>query len=212
MEHERSPIVFDFDGTLADSLAVSLAILYELTHRQPLPKEDMSQLRGMGAIRLLHQLRVPLWRSLFLAARARKQMDTYMKKMELVPGMEKAVHALARQHKLFILTSNNVTNVQAFLEHYGLTEHFADIVGMARPWRKERALQQLAAAHGLHAADVWYVGDRAWDVRAAHRAGMKAAAVTWGFSNVHVLKDSRPDALVFMPDELIELFSKQYDT
>lgn len=207
MRVKQEVVIFDFDGTVADSLMASLAVLYEVTHGAPLPKEDISRLRGMTIIRVLHELKVPLWRAVFLLRRARARFLYHMDQVALVPGMDNIVRSLAEQHKLFILSSNNEANVRLFLKRVGLETCFAQIYGNAKPWQKKRALRKLLRVEHLIPRDAWYVGDQIWDIRAAHAVSMRAVAVTWGFSNLRVLKSSRPDALVFTPDELLRCFT-----
>ena len=45
-------------------------------------------------------------------------------------------------------------------------------------------------------ADTWFVGDSVMDVQTAHAAGVRCAAVTWGFQDVHRLAAEHPAALV----------------
>ena len=207
MDEEQAVVIFDFDGTIADSLQASLAVFYEVTHRTPLPREDVSRLRGLTAVRLLHELNIPVWRALFLARKARLKFATHVDEIDLIPGMDVAIRTLAKRYKLFVLTSNNEANVRRFLRRFELEAYFAAVYGGAKPWRKEKVLRRLMRHEGIDAPAAWYVGDGAWDVRAAHAAGLKAVAVTWGFSNLHVLKKSAPEALVFTADELIRCFS-----
>jgi phosphoglycolate phosphatase-like HAD superfamily hydrolase len=47
-----------------------------------------------------------------------------------------------------------------------------------------------------------YVGDEIRDVHAAQAAGVPVVAVTWGYNNVHVLTESKPDKIVFDPSEI----------
>lgn len=207
MSEDQTVVVFDFDGTIADSLMASLAVMYEVTHRTPLPKEDISRLRGMSAYRIMHELHVPMWRALFLLRKARSNFSLYIDEVALVTGMDEIIHSLSNQHKLFILSSNNEANVRLFLKKVGLETCFAQIYGGARPWNKGRALRRLARAEGFDVRQAWYVGDGVWDVRAAHAVGMRVVAVGWGFSNIHVLKSSQPDKLVITPEELLRCFA-----
>jgi phosphoglycolate phosphatase-like HAD superfamily hydrolase len=92
------------------------------------------------------------------------------------------------------------------LERNGIAEVFCGVYGGVQPWMKGRALKKIRRKLKLDAGETWYVGDGYLDVKAAHRAGMKAMAVTWGYSNLHVLESCRPEALVFTSDELLAHF------
>ena len=212
METDTRPaIIFDFDGTLADSLYATLSTLYHLIHREPLPMEDISQLRGMTMIQVLHKLKVPLWRALFLKESVHNEMRDRMDDIALIPGMDELVRALAKDYRLFVASSNDVANVQIFLQRFNIKSSFEGVYGDANPMFKARVLRRIIRDNHLVPKRTWYVGDQAWDISAAHRAGMRAAAVAWGFSNLHVLKTRKPDALAFSPDELARALTATVD-
>lgn len=204
-------IIFDFDGTLADSLYATLSTLYQLIHRQALPMEDISRLRGMTMIQVLHQLKVPLWRALFLKEKVHAAMRDRMDGIALIPGIDELVRQLAETHQLFVASSNDAANVQIFLQRFNIKSYFVGVYGDANPLFKARLLRRIVRDNQLDPRRTWYVGDQAWDITAAHRAGMRAAAVAWGFSNLHVLKGRKPDVLAFGPDELKRAFAQSTD-
>ena len=207
----RPAIIFDFDGTLVDSLYTTLTVLYELIHRQALPMEDISRLRGMSMTQVLRQLKVPLWRALFLRDKVHAAMRDRMDGIALIPGMDELVHELAGTHRLFVASSNDAANVQIFLQRFNLKATFEGVYGGANPLLKARLLRRIIRDNKLDARSAWYIGDQSWDITAAHRAGMRAAAVAWGFSNLHVLKARKPDTLAFSPDELARALTATTD-
>ena len=50
-----------------------------------------------------------------------------------------------------------------------------------------------------------YVGDEVRDIEAARKAGVAAAAVTWGFHAETLLTANHPDHLITEPRQLVEL-------
>lgn len=203
--NDGSVVIFDFDGTIADSLLAMLNILYSLVHHEALPKEDISELRGMGFPRVLFRLRIPPWRAMWLLRQARLKLARDIANLELVPGIDIAIKELARDNQLFVVSANNEPNIRAFLKRYGLEQYFIGVVGGVNPFDKALALRKLIGKYGLNPERAWYVGDRVWDIRSARRAGLRSVAVSWGYSNIHVLKRGRPDALVFDADELVDV-------
>ncbi len=197
-------IIFDFDGTLADSLYATLRVLYELIHREPLPPEDVSRLRGMTLVQVLRQLKIAPWRALFMKEKVHNAMRDRMDDVALIPGVDEMIKALSADYQLFIASSNDAANVQIFLQRFELKRYFTGVYGDANPLRKARLLRKVIAENSLDSKRTWYVGDQPWDMRAAHRAHVHAAAVAWGFSNLHVLKATRPEVLAFSPGELVE--------
>jgi len=207
--NDETAIIFDFDGTIADSFLITLKVLYGLRHSEPLPDEDISRLRGMNVAELLYELHVPWWRAFFIIRRIRHMMRSHMREITLVPGMNEALHDLQKRHKLFILSANSSTNIRAFLHRFELESYFADVYGEANPFSKKHKLAEIIQHNRLLSARTWYVGDETEDIDAARHVGINAVAVTWGYSNLHMLKSHHPNALVFNPDELRSLFSPQ---
>ena len=207
-DQQKAAILFDFDGTLADSLYVTLKTLYELIHREPLPAEDISRLRGMTMTQVLHELKIPFWRALFLKKKVYNAMRDRMDNVALIPGVDEMIKALAREYRLFIVSSNDAPNVLIFLQRFRLKEYFAGVYGDANPLRKAKLLRKVLKENSIRTQDSWYVGDQVWDVTAAHHAGLRAAAVAWGFSNLHLMRSRRPELLAFSPDELVQYFAQ----
>ncbi len=204
----KPAIIFDFDGTLADSLYVMLRSLYWIIHHAQLPPEDISRLRGMTIVQVLRELKIPLWRALFLFRSVHNSMRDQMDSVALVPGVDEMIRSLAQTHQLFIASSNDEPNMLIFLQRFRLKSYFAKVYGGANPMHKAHILRKVIHENGLDARHTWYVGDQSWDIAAAHRAGLRAAAVAWGFSNLHVMQSRHPEVLVFSPDELTQYFSK----
>jgi phosphoglycolate phosphatase len=63
----------------------------------------------------------------------------------------------------------------------------------------------MVSNHGLDRNHVLYIGDETRDIEAAHKAGVRVAAVTWGYNNAEMLKRFSPDYLVSRPHELLSL-------
>lgn len=202
-----SVVIFDFDGTLADSFLVALNAFCEVTRREPMPREDISRLRGMGVRQLLHELRIPPWKVPFLAWRVRGVMQTQVKRIDLVPGLADVVRKLSKKHQLFVLSSNSTESIRYVLQRFGIADCFAGIYGGAQPLRKHRALRKLLRDKHLPASNVWYVGDTTGDIEAAHYVGVNSVAVSWGYNNIAALERHHPEVLVFTPEELVAHFT-----
>jgi len=196
-------VIFDFDGTLADSFAVALEVFYELMQRDAFEAEDLMRLRGLTLRQLSKELKIPMYKVPFLLVRGRRAMFERMPEVRLVEGMANVVRVLRKTHKLFVLSSNSPANIRAVLNEYGLADSFTAVYGDVSLLKKRQKLRQIVRQHGLKTAETWYVGDEARDIQAAKRAGLRMVAVSWGFNNIHVLASHEPTALVFTPDEII---------
>ncbi|CAN5350770.1 HAD family hydrolase [soil metagenome] len=207
MEHDTRPaIIFDFDGTIADSFPVALNIFHVLTRTSMVSDSDMKRLRGMTLIQIAKEFRIPLYSVPFLLFRGRAMMRKRMQEVELIRGIEQTIRDLSKTHKLFILSSNSSSNVRALLDRYELAGNFIAIYGSVRLLGKAKKLAKIIRRFKLEQSTTWYVGDEVRDVDAAKQAGINVAAVSWGYNNTEMLMRHQPTVLVGTVDELASCF------
>src|SRR5882757_51124 len=110
-------IIFDFDGTIADSLMVVLGIIHELTgHDMPQTAEEVERLRSMTLLQAAREANVRVGKVPFMVARGRRLMRTRMEDITAFKGIPEAITELhAQGHGLYIMSSNSVQNIEQFL-------------------------------------------------------------------------------------------------
>ena len=201
----RPLVVFDFDGTVADSFAESLAAYNRVAPRLRLrcvAPAEVPELRRLGAGQLLGALGIPMWKLPRLMIAVRADLMDHFDCVAPVPGIGPALRELAKTPlRLAIVTSNSKANVLAFLARHDL-EVFGTVVAGTSVFGKAARLRRLLKAAGTDADSSVYVGDTTPDVRAAREAGATAVAVTWGFTAREPLATESPDSLLESPAEL----------
>jgi phosphoglycolate phosphatase-like HAD superfamily hydrolase len=196
-------VIFDFDGTLADTFRVGLDIFYKLTKRGKIPKGEMDRLRGMNFRHAVGELKIPVWKAPVLLFRGRRELRRRIGEVELFYGVPELIQQLSEQgYELHIISLNSSRNIRKLLEMHGLDGYFTSIRGNVRFWGKASVAKSLLNRYGHDNSDAVYIGDEIRDVHAARAAHIKVIAVTWGYNNVHVLHESKPDKIVFDPSEV----------
>lgn len=195
-------VIFDFDGTIADSFPTAVDIFYELTGYEKLPKNQLDRLRGLNIRQLSRELGIPLSRLPFLLFKGKKRLQGRIKDVKLFNGVSRVIEAAPKEYKLFILSSNSKTNIIEFLKANGLEGHFSGIIDNIGLFAKAKYLRRLVKDNNASADEVWYVGDEIRDIEAAKKAGVRVASVTWGYNNKASLAKHNPDKLVDTPGEL----------
>ena len=202
-------VVFDFDGTLADTFPSIIDVAYRLSPRtRRLPPEAIADLRRLPLLNAMRSLGIPLLRLPFLILFTRKRLTPHMGDVPAYPGVESTVKALHKAgHQLFILTSNYKENVEIFLQRHKLERYFVDIqtVQYANTMTKTLALRRLLKQYGLATKKTHHVGNEALDIRAARRVGMPSVAVAWGGYDGKALRASKPTVIIDQPQELVKL-------
>lgn len=205
-------ILFDFDGTLADTatdLARPLNRLRAARGLAELPIETLRPFASSGARGLLeaglgilpdHPEFKPL-REAFLKHYA----DEICVDTRLFPGMEALLGEIEARGLRWGIVTNKSTNLTRMLvAALGLENRVACVVcGDTTPHLKPHPASLLQAAKELQLAPqaCVYLGDDQRDIDAARAAAMRCVAVQWGYGkDLHAWE---ADAVIAQPADLI---------
>jgi phosphoglycolate phosphatase-like HAD superfamily hydrolase len=203
-------IIFDFDGTIADSFDYVSSFLQRQVRRgKPLTVQERAALRGMTMYQMALHLGSPHWRLPLLFIIGRRAMGRAIYDVPLFEGIGKVVEQLhAEGHELMIVSSNNSRNIKKFLRQHHMYKHFTDIYGGAGFFGKRRAIRSILHRNHQPAKNAVYIGDEARDVDAAQAAEIRVIAVTWGFDQATVLASHKPTALANTPQDIIRILGE----
>jgi len=202
----RRLVIFDFDGTLADSFDVFLDA-FDLAARtfrfRTFDRENLAYLRSLSAQEILKYHHVASWKLPLVARAIRRHMGSSMHKVQLVEGVQDALaHLRRRGVALALLTSNSHHNVKQVLGCEGLA-YFQVVECGTALFGKSRQLRKLLKQFSGRADDVIYVGDETRDVEAAREAGLKFVAVGWGYTDGSALLRAGASACFDSPFEMV---------
>lgn len=199
-------IIFDFDGTIADTFDAVLKITNQLAIElgyKPTSPDDVERLRNLDSREIIKQSGIPFFRLPFLLKRLKLELRQEIQFLKPIAGMQAALLHLRQQgHSLGIVTSNSNENVTTFLQTHGLGELFDFTYSGTTLFGKARVIQRLLAQHQLDFRKVVYVGDETRDIEAARNIPIKVIAVSWGFNSKQALARQQPDFLIDRPAEL----------
>lgn len=202
-------VVFDLDGTLADTAPDLVAVLNAIMAREGLPAVPEAVARDMigagaralvergfeAARRELTPARSDELFRLFLALYA----DHLCVRTRLFPQVVEALDALAgRGCRLAVCTNKIEAHSVRLLEALGVMDRFAAVCGRdSFAWCKPdpRHLTLTIERAGGDPARAVMVGDSKTDIDTARAAGIPVAAVPFGYSDVPV-GDLGPDIVV----------------
>jgi phosphoglycolate phosphatase len=202
-------IIFDFDGTIADSFDYVAGFLANEAGLPPLSEEQKNQLRGRSMLAMARQLGYSWWRLPGLFIKGRRRMGQLMQHVKPFNGMLEVINKLhAEGHELFIVSSNTVKNVRRFLHSHQLHKYFLEVYGGAGLFGKAPTLRRLLKDQGLEREDGVFIGDELRDVQAAQSIGLRIIAVTWGFARPSDLEALQPTALANEPADLLRILEE----
>ncbi len=198
-------IIFDFDGTLADSLPLVIEIAEELLGPLNLSESEKMRLRNMPMRAVLKESGIPYSKILRLVVKGRTMIKQRMDELKIIPGLGKEIKAIKKEgYMLYVLSSNSESNIRSFLKRNELSDCFSDVQGNIGLFSKTSALKKFLKVKQIDKSDCLYVGDEVRDIDASKKLGIPIISVTWGFNGEQILKASVPDALVKTPSELIK--------
>lgn len=205
-----SHVVFDFDGTLVDSLANSIAAFRRIAPRFKLNLDlDLATARTMPTRDLFRQMGVGFWKLPRIIRAFQEEAAQDAPNLKLFDGIAETLEVFSsRGVRLGILSSNREDAIRTCLRANGVEERFAFVVGYPKLFGKAKALRRILKAERIDRESFLYVGDEARDVQAAKRAKVASAAVTWGFHAEELLRTAEPKYLVRSPAELIDLSNR----
>ncbi len=203
-------VIFDFDGTIADTMDEALRIVNRLApdYGFPVIDEDLvKELRDLRTREVVARVGIKPRLVPKLIVELKAELRKRIHLINPVPDVPENLRILKdRGVRMGILTSNSRSNVEVFLANCGLTDYFtfldtgSPIFGKARLLRK---ILERESKEGTSARDhTIYVGDETRDITAARRVGIRAAAVCWGANTRRALEAMRPDFLLERPSEL----------
>lgn len=197
-------MMFDFDGTVADTTPVLISIFNKIA---PLPKlskidsENIDWLRDLSAAEAVKKFQVSPMQILKLNKQFHDKLNTVIDKVGICKGIDKVFERLQRMKIQYgIVTSNSKENVEKFLKASKLRVDF--VHSERNIFGKGKVLTKVIKQWGRSKHEAVYVGDEVRDVDAAREAGIKIMAVTWGLNSQHRLQKSNPDWLINSAEEI----------
>lgn len=203
-------IIFDFDGTIADSFDYCVNFLAKEAGVYPLSAEKRADLRGLPLFKIARELNVPWFKMPLLLPRGQRQMTAAVRNVDPFPDLERVIRELhTEKHTLYILSTNTVVNINKFLKRHKLEKYFKEVYGGVGAFGKSPALWRLLREQHIQTRSAVYIGDEIRDVLAARTIGVAVVAVTWGFAKAEDLKNSGPTGVAHAPEDILGILSKE---
>lgn len=201
-------VVFDFDGTVADSERLCFELFNELAAKHGctvVDEAEWNELKRQPYPERLRRLGVSLLRVPFLAAQARHR---YRDRLPSVRPFEGVADALTRLKEggcsLHVLSSNSEANITRFLGIHGI--RVFDSVRCERNFfGKHVALRRFLQRRGLAPGEMLYVGDELRDIEACRKVGIPIISAGWGFDPPELLEAANPGLTARTPADAVRL-------
>lgn len=200
-------IVFDFDGTIADTLDALITVINRLASEfryKQATRAEIEQLKELNSREVINHSGVSIFRIPFLLRKVKLELANEIPKIDPIPGIKEVLlHLKTQGNQLGIITSNSQQNVSSLLQKNDAQDLFDFIYAETSLFGKHRVINKFLLKENLSSEEVVYVGDETRDIEAAKKSRVKVIAVSWGFNSKQVLAAHNPDFLIDRPEELI---------
>lgn len=196
-------VVFDLDGTLADSYPAITASVNHIRAAHglaPLSEDEVRRHVGRGPAYLLEHT-VPGTDLPTDLARYREHHPSVLRwGTRLLPGVADTLLALQQAGlRLAVCSNKPIAFTRELLDYLGVAARFNAVIGPEDAPRLKPAPDMLQAAlHrlGVAPAEALYVGDMVVDIRTARAAGVTVWVVPTGSDDRAALEAARPDRVL----------------
>jgi len=211
-------LVFDLDGTLADTSGDIAAYVNTLLRRHGYPEHShaaVTSFIGHGAKKLLeralpegekHRMEELYPELLHIYSTSPSEHTVFY------PGFPEFFHGL--KVPVALLTNKPKAPTEVFLKSFGLQDDFIRVIcsdcGFP-PKPDPSGLQDIMHSAGVKPAETLMVGDGVPDIQVARAAGVPVLVHTRGFTSERELLDLQPDYSVSSMSEFANLFAHLHD-
>lgn len=207
--HQKKLLIFDFDGTLADTLLIGVNISNKLAERFKYRKLNIKELedyRNKTAQEVLKEAKIPFFKMPFIIASFRKE---YKKQSAIIQPFDNIINVLNQlnnHYSLGILTSNSQTTVHNFLKKNKIFNLFDFIYTEAGLFNKNKRLRRIINQKKLEKSEIIFISDETRDIEASKKVGIDILAVSWGYNSKNILNKFSPNYIANNPIELLNFF------
>ena len=199
-------IIFDLDGTLADSFAFFVSVHNRLADRHGfrcISPAEIEALRGHSARQVMRHVGLPRWKLPWVArsfVRLMRDAD-----IPLFTDVDWMLQHLQRSGATLALVSSNAADNCRRILGDAHWQRLAHVECGASIFGKRRRIARVLRASGVDPSRAIYIGDQSTDAEAARHAGVAFGAVAWGYATRVSLEQLGPTHLFDAVEDLAGL-------
>ncbi|MEN1760605.1 HAD-IA family hydrolase [Anoxynatronum sibiricum] len=203
-------LLFDFDGTLVDSLGIGLQAMNTIGHRKGYPRvnsEDLDALLRKPIRERFRHYGVPMVKLPALALEFYREYKKGLQELRFFEGIPDMLHRLHEAGCcLTVISSNDPEIIKNYMVHHNMNL-FHKIIGSNRIFGKDKIIRRYMKQEKLAPEQLIYVGDELRDIEACKRAGIPIIWVSYGFDHEELVKAAGPEFVAHSPAEVVSIIN-----
>jgi len=201
-------IIFDFDGTLADSTAVFASAWNTLAQKYKFKGIELKEIDTLKKLSISERSKLfdfPMYKLPMILPQFYKLYRQSLNDVHLFEGMKEVLLEIDnRGYKILIISSNSKDNILEFLKMNGI-DCIADVLCSNRIFGKDKVMKKFLKESSVSSSEVIYIGDEQRDIVACKKAGVPIIWVEWGYDAIEVIQNEEPEYKVATPEEILEI-------
>jgi len=204
----KTVVIFDFDGTIADSVDLFVDAINKLSGKfkyKKIKPDEVKILQGKSTRQCIKYLQISFLKIPFMVKQLRREMKKGIAQTKPTVKIRDTLSELKKNEcEIGILTSNTEQNVKEFLMNNNL-DMFDFLYSGSSAFGKGRVLRAIIKKNKFVKNKIFYVGDEIRDIDAARKTKVKMIAVSWGYNTIESLKKEKPDYIANTPKDIQDI-------
>ncbi|MFL1624335.1 HAD family hydrolase [Staphylococcus capitis] len=205
-------LIFDFDGTIADSKECSIVATQKSFKERGLEEPTVNLIE--------YYMGIPIEKSFSLMSSVDlddHQLEALIKTfrqnykevessyLKLYKHMTEQLQSLSKDKQLFVVSSKKTDVLIRNLENLDIDHLFTEVIGSDKVNHYKPSpdgINYILNKYQLENEETIYIGDAIFDMQMANSAKVASCAVTWGTHSIEELKSENPTYIIHEVTEL----------
>ncbi|MFJ6207186.1 HAD hydrolase-like protein [Lysinibacillus sp. NPDC092081] len=201
-------IIFDFDGTLADSTAVFASAWNTLALKYKFKGIELKEIEALKKLSIAERSKLfdfPMYKLPMILPQFYRLYRQSLNDVHLYDGIKEVLMEIdKRGYKILIVSSNSQENILEFLKMNGI-QCVSNVLCSNRIFGKDKVIKKFLKDSSITPTEVLYIGDEQRDIVACKKVGVPIIWVGWGYDAIEVVQQEEPEYKVTTPQEILNI-------
>lgn len=205
----KSLIIFDFDGTIANTEEASYKVYEQMTQIYGVPQMSKEELKAYKKKPLKQRIKetgIPYYLLPKIMSESQSKLTKFMQDAYPFDGIPFLLEKLSKMNKLVVVSSNNKKIIKKFLKDHDI-DVFEKVYGGAALFGKSAMIKKAIKKMKSKVKHALYIGDETRDYQACKELKLDMIGVSWGYEDISVLESEQLSYIANNPEQLSELIS-----
>ncbi|MGE7908592.1 HAD-IA family hydrolase [Lysinibacillus xylanilyticus] len=201
-------IIFDFDGTLADSTAVFASAWNTIAQKYKFKGIELKEIESLKKLSIAERSKLfdfPMYKLPMILPQFYRLYRQSLNDVHLYDGIKEVLMEIDKKgYKILIISSNSQENILEFLKLNNI-HCVSKVLSSTRIFGKDKVIKKFLKDSGITPSEVFYIGDEQRDIVACKKVGVPIIWVSWGYDAIEVVQHEEPEYKVNTPQEILNI-------